>query len=411
MKLVKQILVKKKSKFFEECDRLCFLSKNVYNAYLYRIKQQYEKDSTFLGYVTVNKQMRLEDNVDFRALGGEISAQTLMILERNYKSYFAALKDYKKNPHKYKGTPKPPMFKHRTKGRFVTIFTNRSVSKKEIKKGFLMLIGTSISFQTSFVHPDINQIRIVPQNNGDYCIEIVYEKKEKEKVENNNYAGIDIGLNNLATIVANTGTRPTIINGKPLKSINQYYNKKKALMQSKLPFYIANDGTRKQRTSSKNIRKLTIKRNNKIKDYLHKASRKVVNHLQQNDISLVVVGQNKEWKQSINLRKATNQNFVAIPHARFISMCEYKAKLDGIELIIREESYTSKCSFLDNETIRKHNEYLGKRIKRGLFRTSNGTKWNSDCNGAFNILKKEVPIAFANGIEGALSHPQVIKIF
>ena len=144
---------------------------------------------------------------------------------------------------------------------------------------------------------------------------------------------------------------------------------------------------------------------------MHKASREVVKHLQQSDISKVVVGQNKEWKQSINLRKSTNQNFVAIPHARFISMCSYKNKLLGIEQIEREESYTSKCSFLDNETIKKHNEYKGKRIKRGLFRSANGTKWNADCNGAANILKKEVPNAFVNGIEGILVSPRVIKFF
>ena len=143
---------------------------------------------------------------------------------------------------------------------------------------------------------------------------------------------------------------------------------------------------------------------------MHKASRKVVEHLQQNDISLVIIGQNKEWKQSINLRKSTNQNFVAIPHARFIDMCAYKNKLVGVELRTREESYTSKCSFLDNEPIKKHEIYAGQRIKRGMFKTKDGILINSDVNGAANILKKEVPNAFANGIEGVVVRPVKLSI-
>lgn len=321
MKLVNQILVKKNSPYYAECDRICFLSKNLYNQALYRVNNQYENDKTFLGYHQLTGELNKENQVDFRAMQSSVSQQSLMMLEKNFKSFFTALNEYKKNPEKFKGEPNPPMFKHKTKGRFVAIFTVLAISKKELRNGYIKLAGVNFKIKTD--HTNINQVR----------------------------------------------------------------------------------------TSSKATIKLTVKRNNKIKDYMHKASREVVKHLQQSDISKVVVGQNKEWKQSINLRKSTNQNFVAIPHARFISMCSYKNKLLGIEQIEREESYTSKCSFLDNETIRKHNEYKGKRIKRGLFRSANGTKWNADCNGAANILKKEVPNAFVNGIEGILVSPRVIKFF
>lgn len=158
MKLVKQILIKKEHPLYAECDRLCFLSKNVYNVYLYRIKQQYEKDSTFLRYSIINKQMRAENNIDFRAIGGEIAAQTLMLLERNYKSYFISLKDYQKNPNKYSGLPKPPTFKHKTKGRFVAVYTNKNVSKKQLKKGYLSLSGTLINIKTNgrLINADVN---------------------------------------------------------------------------------------------------------------------------------------------------------------------------------------------------------------------------------------------------------------
>ena len=409
MKLVTQILVNKQSRFYSECDKICFLSKNLYNQALYRVNKQYESDKTFLGYQNLTKQMSGENQYDFRKMQNAVSQQTLMLLEKNYKSYFAALKEYYKNPEKFKGIPMPPRFKHKTKGRFVAVFTENSISKKQLKLGFIKLAGVDFTFKSE--HKKINQVRIIPLPNKNYSIEIIYDVQEKEVKENTNYAGVDIGLNNLATIVTNTGARPVIINGKPLKAINQYYNKKLAQLKSKLPHYIDKNGEKKQRKSSKAIIKLTTKRNNKIKDYMHKASRKVVNIMQQNDISKVVIGQNKEWKQSINLRKSTNQNFVAIPHARFISMCKYKHELLGIEQIEREESYTSKCSFLDNETIRKHNEYKGRRIKRGLFKSANGTKINADVNGSANVLKKEVPNAFADGIEGILVCPRVIKIF
>jgi putative transposase len=232
--------------------------------------------------------MRLENNIDFRALGGEVSAQTLMLVERNYKAYFAALKEYKKNPTKFKGMPKPPMFKPKEKGRFIAVFTDRQLSKKLLKIGVLKINGFDIRIKSK--HQKVNQIRIIPLPNRDYNIEIVYEVQEQSKKENTNYAGIDIGLNNLATIVTNTGNAPIIVNGKPIKAINQYYNKKKAQLTSMLPHFIGKDGKKRQRTSSKAIRKLTIKRNNKIKDYMHKASRKVVNELQQADISKVVIG-------------------------------------------------------------------------------------------------------------------------
>ena len=154
---------------------------------------------------------------------------------------------------------------------------------------------------------------------------------------------------------------------------------------------------------------LTNKRNNKVKDYLHKASRLLVNQLVSNRVATVVIGHNKEWKQDINIGKSNNQKFVQIPHSVFISMLKYKCELEGITVIVREENYTSKCSFLDNEEICKHEEYLGKRIKRGLFRTASGRLVNADLNGALNILRKEIPNAFGYGIE-VCSTPSVLTV-
>jgi putative transposase len=406
MKLVKQIQVDKNHSYYKECDRICFASKNLYNQALYRIEQKHSLENAYFNYFDLTKELNRENQVDFRAMQSSVSQQTLMLLDKSYKSFFNAFKDYSVNPHKYKAKPKSPHFKDKTKGRFQATFTEIAISKKFLKKGLIKLAGVDFTIPNTF--EKVNQVRIIPKSNSLYCIEIVYEKQEISLVKSENYAGIDIGLNNLATVVT-TDCNAFIINGKPLKSINQYYNKKLAKYKSELPLLSKNivtkEGKRVQVKTSNKIKKLTCKRNNKIKDYLHKASTKVVQTLKQSNISKIVIGQNKDWKQSINIGKKNNQKFVSIPHANYINMITYKSLLEGIEVVTREESYTSKCSFLDNETIRKHNEYKGKRIKRGMFKSAMGLKINADVNGACNILRKEVPNAFAKGIEGILVFP------
>ncbi|RCJ15180.1 hypothetical protein A6S26_07545 [Nostoc sp. ATCC 43529] len=189
------------------------------------------------------------------------------------------------------------------------------------------------------------------------------------------------------------------MNGKPLKNINAYYNKKKAFFQSRL---------QGQQTTSTRIQRLTHKRNCKIIDYLHQASRIIVDYLAANPIGTLVIGKNDLWKQSINLGDKTNQNFVCIPHARFIEMLTYKCQLVGIDIIITSENYTSKCSFIDLEPIEKHTVYLGKRVKRGLFRAKNGFLINADCNASGNIIRKVVPNGFSEGIQGVVVPPSRI---
>lgn len=403
MTLVQQIHIPKKHVLFGECDRICFASKNLYNQALYRVKKQYELDRSYLSYYQLYKIFIAEDQVDYRSIPANVSQQTLITLHNSYKSYFESLKSYKINPNKFRSKPKPPKFLDKSHGRFIAIYTSAVIPKLSIKKkGLLTLTGTIISLPTLFTKDEINQVRIVPKNKDLYIIEIVYEKEPEPSIISDNYCGIDMGLNNLATLGFNNSTnKPQIINGRSLKSINQYYNKKKAVLQSKL---------QNNKKSSKAIRKLTQKRNNKVKDYLHKASRKIADQLKQSNISNLVIGKNKNQKQEINIGGKNNQNFVSIPHDTFIKMITYKCQLFGINVITREESYTSKCSFADQETIRKHNEYKGSRIKRGLFKSLTGFKYNADLNGALNILRKEFPNSFANGIEGLMVSPKKIEI-
>ena len=297
---------------------------------------------------------------------------------------------------------KIPKYLDKVNGRYVATFTKQAIGLREFKKtGKLRLSQTDIYIATKLTDfSSLKEVRIVPRINC-YLIEVVYEVQEKQPKKNNRVASIDLGLNNLSTITFNTNDTPLVINGRPLKSINQYYNKKKAQYQSRL---------KGGRHTSKRIYTLTDKRNNKVTDYLHKASRLLVNQLVSKNIGTLVIGKNPNMKQDINIGKVNNQNFVMLPIMRFSEMVKYKCELEGINVVYHEESYTSKCSFLDSEPICKHDKYMGRRIKRGLFISRHGIKINADVNGAYNIMIKAIPNAFADGIEGVGVHPMVLTI-
>lgn len=370
MILTERHIIKKTNSLYKELDMLCFLSKNLYNSALYTVRQFYFENKKYINWININNQFIKDKQTDYYALPCKVSQQTLKMVDQNMKSFFNALKA--KN-----SKPRLPKYLDKTKGRFVVTYTNQAISKTELKKGYIVLSKTNIRIKTK-IH-DVQQVRIVPQNNV-IVIEVLYKADCKSNISDiRKYCGVDFGLDNLMSC-GFSDVRPMLINGKPLKSINWYYNKKKAELQSLL----------KNKYTSNRITNLTIKRNNKVNDYLHKSSRLFINYLVSNDITDVVIGYNKEWKQGINIGRVNNQNFVNIPYYKLLNMLTYKCELLGITVHISEESYTSKCSFLDNEEICKHDEYKGKRIKRGLYKSSDGRLINADVNGALNILKKVI---------------------
>lgn len=394
MQLVEQHIIKKSNHLYKELDKMCFLSKNLYNQSLYRVRQFYFENKKYLTYANNVNSLTQEQQIDYISLPRKVSQWVCKQVDSNFKSFFTSLKSKNVN-HKVK----MPQYLNKN-GRNILTFTSQAISQKELKKGYLKLSGCENKIKV--LHNNIQQVRIIPQANR-YVVEIIYTIPDVEYKTNTNYAGIDLGLNNLATISGNIIT-PTIINGRPLKSINQFYNKKLSKLKSR------QDLCKNKTVNKKKIQTLTNKRNNKIKDYLHKASKILVNHLVSNDISTIVIGHNKEWKQDINIGKQNNQKFVQIPFNTFIHMITYKAQMQGIKVIQREESYTSKCSFMDNEEICKHEKYKGNRIKRGLYKTQTGRLINADLNGALNILRKEIPNAFDGyGIE-VCSTPIVLTI-
>ena len=393
MYLTEKHIIKRTHPFYNECDRLCFQSKNIYNQGLYNVRQYYFNHKKYLNYYGNYDLTKTQECYDY--LPKKVFTQTLRHVDMVFKSFFALLKNKTvKN--------KIPKYLDNVNGRYVAIFTKQAISLKEFKKtGKLRLSQTGIYIPTKLTDfSSLKEVRIVPRMHH-YVIEVVYQVKEKTHCDNGKYAAIDLGLNNLATVAFNEGSKPLIVNGRPLKSINQYYNKKKAQYQSRL---------KGNKRTSKRICTLTNKRNNKVTDYLHKVSRLLVNQLVSKNIGTLVIGKNSNMKQDINIGKVNNQNFVQLPIMRFADLMKYKCELEGIKVLFNEESYTSKCSFLDSEPICKHDKYMGKRVKRGLFVSRNGIKINADVNGAYNIMIKAIPNAFANGIEGVGVHPMVLTI-
>ena len=379
MILVLKHSYKKSHPFYKELDRLCFLSKNLYNSTLYTVRQHYFETHKYLNYNAVNKLFTDNKQVDYCALPRKVSKMTQQLVDKSFKSFFALLRLNQKR--EYNKPINIPNYLDKVKGRQVVHYDKQALSFKA-KKGFIKLSGTSIYIPlTNGITEDIvRYVRIVPKSHNIIDVEIGYKTEVPEIEYNNRIASIDLGINNLATVTSNVFS-PFIINGKPLKSINQYYNKHLADLKS----FQMLKGNKK---STNRIKALTVKRNNKVTDYMHKATRLITNHLVSNNIALLVIGYNKDWKQDVNMSKKNNQKFVQISFLKFINLLTYKCRLAGIKVVTNEESYTSKCSFLDREPIQKHSTYLGKRVKRGLFRTLNKNYINADVNGSYNIMKK-----------------------
>ena len=314
-----------------------------------------------------------------------------------------SIKDWSKNKEKYSGRPKLPKYL-RKNSHYILILTNQNCKLKDGNIHFPKVFQ-GFTITPKFIEKEnvvsFQQVRLIPHKNR-IVAEVVYNIDVPEiKADNQRYIGIDIGINNLATVCNNIGGSAFIINGKPLKSINQYYNKQVSRYR---------EITKRMNKAdySKRMDRLTEKRNSKIDDYLHKASRYIINYCEKNDIHTIVIGKNKGWKQNSKLSKKVNQNFVQIPFARLIEMIKYKAEEKGIAVMLTEESYTSGTSFIDNEEPVKENYNKARRIYRGLFLSNKGIKINADLNGAYQILKKVVPEIRWN--RGCVLHPFVVNV-
>lgn len=394
--------IDKRHPYFDLLDEFCFKSKNLYNFANYHIRQSFIKnEGKYINYYEMDKLLKTADkDFDYRNMpSAQSSQQCLRLLDKNWKSFFTGVKDWSKNKDKYTGKPNLPRYLDKN-GRNLLILTN---SDCKIRNSVVVFPKKFKGFSIRTKVDNIQQVRILPRNNF-ILIEVIYRVEvPNEILDNDRYLGIDIGLDNLGTITNNFGNKPFIINGKHIKSINQYYNKKLSKQRSIAKRMNSSNWT-------KEMNKLTNKRNNMIDDKLHKASKSIIDYALSCEANTIVIGNNKDWKRESKMSKKVNQKFIGIPHQRLIQMIQYKAENVGINVILTEESYTSGTSFLDNEMPSKQNYNKSRRIHRGLFVSNDGKKINADVNGSLQIIKKVFPNAFSNGIKGIGLYPIRVTI-
>src|SRR5260370_10538263 len=400
MQLTEQHIIDRTDPRYSVIDAAAFASKNLYNAANYEIRQAYIFEGRYLSYTEMDK--RMQSHEAYRALPAKVAQQVLRQLDQCWQAFFEARKAYRQDPSKFLGEPKIPKYKDKAKGRNLLVYTDQAISRTGVKRGLICPSMLPIEVKTN--QTSIDQVRIVPRH-GYYVVEVIYERQVQQADVNPDLcAGMDLGITNLAAIASNKpGFVPRLVNGRPLKAMNQWYNKRMAQLQKKL----GKTGTTHQ------MEQLTNKRNRRINHALHTASKRIIDLLVKEGIGTLIIGKNDGWKQEVEMGKRNNQNFVLIPHARFIDMLTYKAELVGIQVIITEESYTSKASFLDldplpvrDPTRTEEPKFSGRRVKRGLYRASGERYLNADINGAYNIIRKGKPDAFTpNGVADYVVHP------
>ena len=379
----------------DELFRLCRISKDLYNQALYIIKTNLKNENRFTFYDELDKVLKvtpnLEGEINYRKLKAQVSQQCIKVLDKSIKGYVKSIKDWSKHKEKYKSKPNLPKYKKKYDYNQL-IYTNQCSTIKKGNIFFSKNLWINIP-QWDKYKDKLNrfqQIRVNPKN-GYTEIEIIYEYKEySQSVDPKRFASIDLGLGNLVSMVTDF-SEPIIYSGAQIKSKNQFFNKRISSLKS------ITDTNNKKR-STKQIKNLWDKRNKQLNDIFHKISRHIVNILIQNNVGNLIIGHNNGWKDSINIGKINNQNFVMIPFDKLISYLKYKCEMAGIMVIETEESYTSKCDALALESIHKHDKYKGKRVKRGMFQSSIGKLINADVNGALNIMRKVVGDSYVGKI-------------
>ncbi len=384
----------------------------------YELRQAFIHQGVYYCYEEMDKCM--QPHAAYKALPAKVSQQVLKQLADVWKAYFEACKAYRENPTKFLGHPCLPKYKDKVKGRNVLTYTMQAISggqtggKKTLQRGIIKPSKLLIEVKTQQDPKQIDQVRIVPRH-GYYVVEVIYSKEPiQAHVDPSFCVAIDLGVTNLAAITSNReGFLPRLVNGRALKAINQWYNKRMKELKRCLP-------KDERERVTKQMEQITNKRNRQVNHYLHAASKAMIDFLVKEGVGTIIVGKNPLWKQEVNNGRRNNQNFVSIPHARLIDMLTYKAELVGIQVEVQEESYTSKASFLDLDPIPtyKPNDdatytFSGKRIGRRnrLYRTKEGKVICADVNGSYNILRKRKPDAFkAEGIAAYVVQPLRLAI-
>lgn len=408
MQLTERHLIKPNHELYATLDDLTFKAKNLYNHGLYLYRQSYfehksNPDKSVLSWAEIDKSLRKQGHDDIRALPSKVANAVLKNLGENITSYWKLVRLKREGSLAQK--PKLPHYLHKTDGRYPLSFNYQTFGAKRGFNNELFLCpkGINLPIPTKVANP--KQVRIIPSHNN-FIIEVIYDAKEQELKSTAKYAGIDLGVDNFATVTFSTQNNPLIIKGLELKSINQGYNRLIAKAQSLLPASCK---------TSKSIHRLWSRRSWILTTKIHQMTAFLATLFDEMQIEKVFIGKNNNWKQALPFGKKVKQRFAYLPYETFIEQLQYKCQLRGITVVTQEESYTSKASFLDNDDIPVYGEvdnpkFSGCRIKRGLYRSNGGRLINADVNGSYNILRKGLmnnrqPL----NVDNPLIQPLVVK--
>ena len=389
---------------YKTIKELCHIAKNLANEAIYNVRQYYFSEGEFLKYE--KNYTLLKNSPNYKALNSNMAQQILKEIDGSFKSFFGLLKLAKQGKYTFKDCRLPHYLPKDGYTTLVIGFVRLKGNKLMLpfSNGFKKTHkAVEITIPPILLDKKVKEIRIIPKAKARFFeIQYIYEAEcVQRNLNTNNALALDLGINNLVTAVSSNG-RSFIIDGRKLKSTNQWFNKENARLQSiKDKQHYGKKSTNRQKAIARD-------RNNKVNDYMNKAARKVINYCIANDIGALVVGYNETFQQSSHIGKRNNQNFVNIPYGQLRSKLEYLCRLNGIIFVKQEESYTSKSSFWDRDDIPVYNadnpreyQFSGKRVHRGEYKTASGKTINADVNGALNIMRKssvvDVSILYGRG--------------
>ena len=408
MQLVERHLIKPNHELYRTLDDLTFKAKNLYNHGLYLYRRSYfehkkNPDVPVLSWADIDKTLRAQGHADVRALPSKVANAVLKNLGENITSFWKLVRLKREGGLAQK--PHLPRYLHKTEGRYPVSFNYQTFGTKRGSNSELFLCpkGLNLPIPTRVANP--KQVRIVPSHNN-FIIEVTYNVKERAPKSTSKYAGIDLGVDNFATVTFSTQNNPLIIKGLELKSINQGYNRLIGKAQELLP---------DSQKISKSIHRLWSRRSWILRTRIHQMTAFLATLFDEMQIEKVFIGKNTGWKQNLPFSKKVKQRFAYLPYETFIEQLQYKCQLRGITVVVQEESYTSKASLLDNDDIpvygaTENPKFSGRRIKRGLYKAGNGRLINADVNGAYNILRKGLAnnqLSFK--VDNPLIHPRVVR--
>lgn len=411
---VKQQVKQLSKEDYRNIKRLSHIAKNLANEAIYNVRQYFFQEGKYLNYQ--KNYALLKESPNYKALNSNMAQQTMKEVDGMFQSFFALLELAKKGKYSFKAVKLPKYLPKdgfttliigfvRLKGNQLTIPYSQSYGKEHKK--------VTINIPPILEGKKVKEIRIIPKSKARFFeIQYTYEVAEEQRdLDDQKAIAIDFGIDNLTTCATSTG-QTFIVDGRRLKSINQWYNKENSRLQS------IKDKQKFGKKCTNRQNELAYKRNNRVNDYMSKTARKIINYCLAKNIGVLVCGYNVTFQRESNMGKVTNQNFVNIPFGKLRDKLQYLCKLYGIKYIEQEESYTSKASFWDKDEIPVYNDdnpkqytFSGKRVYRGLYKTASGYKFNADVNGALNILRKSKVVSLLGlYCRGELDTPVRIRV-